>query len=121
MLCSEPLKTPYLPFVPQLEVLEWCSAANLLLQCNGAGAHAADASWEQVLLTGIPLTVGMFTVVGCDVTALGVSWRQPWTPRYLFVAGTAWPKEQAPVKELGGGAQVGFSLTSIRINCSAER
>ncbi len=85
-----------------------------VLECHGREADDAFALGVQVLLTGIPLTVGMFTVVGCDVTALGVSWRQPWTPRHLFLAGAAWPKEHASSKELGGGAQVGCLLRSPR-------
>ncbi|BDA44212.1 probable trafficking protein particle complex subunit 9 at N-terminal half [Coccomyxa sp. Obi] len=64
----------------------------------------------KVLLTGIPLTVGMFTVVGCHVTALGVSWRQPWTPRHVFLAESAWPKEHASTKEPGGQAQARVSV-----------
>ena len=68
----------------------------------------------QVVLTGTPLTKGMFTVVGCHVTALGVSWRQPWTPRPAFMADYTWaPGNQSvagPAKDHSGLAQVGCIL-----------
>lgn len=44
----------------------------------------------RVVLTGTPLAAGMFTVVGCQVAALGVSWRQPWAPRGHFAADHSW-------------------------------
>ena len=67
--------------------------------------------WVQVLLTGTPLTVGMFTVVGCRVSALGVSWRQPWTPRTQFAADYSWQlgnssMHSPPAKDVSGFAQV---------------
>ena len=61
----------------------------------------------KVLLTGTPLAGGMYTVVGCQVTALGVSWRQPWTPRAHSVADQSWqPGDPSmSVKDHSGLAQ----------------
>jgi len=55
-----------------------------------------------VVLTGAPLVGGLLTLAGCQLTALGVIWRQPWTP--LAAPGRA---ASAPgVQEAGGAAQV---------------
>ena len=63
----------------------------------------------QVLLTGVPLTAGLFTVTGCQVTAMGVSWKQPWLPRHAFLGQP--PSQQNGAKDHGGGlAQVPSSI-----------
>lgn len=58
----------------------------------------------QVMLTGMPLRAGLFTITGCLVTAMGVSWKQPWLPR------TAFSGQQDGTKAPGGHAQVYSSL-----------
>lgn len=61
-------------------------------------------SCVQVLLTGVPLTAGMFLITGCQVTAMGVSWKQPWLPRSALLGQGA--SQQAGVKDQGGHPQV---------------
>ena len=58
----------------------------------------------QVLLTGIPLAPGLFTITGCQVSAMGVSWMQPWLSRSAFLGQVT--AEQAGASEQGGHAQV---------------
>ena len=58
----------------------------------------------QVLLTGVPLTAGLFTITGCQVTAMGVSWKQPWLPRSVFLGLSN--GQQNGAKDQGGHAQV---------------
>ena len=58
----------------------------------------------QVLLTGAPLTAGLFTITGCQVTAMGVSWKQPWLPRSVFLGLSN--GQQNGAKDQGGHAQV---------------
>ena len=54
----------------------------------------------QVMLTGVPLRAGLFTITGCLVTAMGVSWKQPWLPRSAFSG------QQDGTKAPGGHPQV---------------
>lgn len=80
----------------------------------------------QVLLTGTPLTVGMFTVVGCRVSALGVSWRQPWTPRTQFAANHSWQPgnssmHSASARDVSGLAQVTPCATFIALPVACPR
>lgn len=50
----------------------------------------------------MPLVRGLLTLTGCRLTALGVTWKQPWTP--LVGAGRA---VSLPVSQDAGGlAQV---------------
>ena len=58
----------------------------------------------QVMLTGVPLRAGLFTITGCLVTAMGVSWKQPWLPRSAFFGQMS--GQQDGTKGLGGHAQV---------------
>lgn len=58
----------------------------------------------QVLLTGMPLAAGLFTITGCRVTAMGVSWKQPWLPRSAFLGQT--DTQQKGPKDQDGHAQV---------------
>ena len=92
-----------------------CLAACCTPTEGGSGCLCPHAEGSglgaQVLLTGTPLTVGMFTVVGCRVSALGVSWRQPWTPRAQFAADLSWQPGNSSVhvasaKDVSGLAQV---------------
>src|SRR4051794_28915706 len=43
-------------------------------------AMAEQEVGVQVLLTGVPLEKGLYTVTGCNVTSANVSWHQPWSP-----------------------------------------
>ena len=56
----------------------------------------------QVVLTGVPLGKGLLTLTGCRLTALGVTWKQPWTP----LVGSAHASPSAGSQEAGGLAQV---------------
>ncbi len=72
--------------------------------CETVNVHAYlhPAVRLQVVLTGVPLVRGLLTLTGCRLTALGVTWKQPWTP--LVGAGRA---ASLPVSQDAGGlAQV---------------
>ena len=56
----------------------------------------------QVVLTGVPLGKGLLTLTGCRLTALGVTWKQPWMP----LVGSAHASPSAGSQEAGGLAQV---------------
>lgn len=58
----------------------------------------------QVVLTGVPLGKGLLTLTGCRLTALGVTWKQPWSP----LVGSAHASPSAGSQEAGGLAQVGW-------------
>ena len=75
-------------------------------------AYLHPAVRLQVVLTGVPLVRGLLTLTGCRLTALGVTWKQPWTP--LVGAGRA---SSLPVSQDAGGlAQV---IACIRPACCA--
>ena len=78
-----------------------------LLNCAMRWLHGEPAILivhVQVMLTGVPLRAGLFTITGCLVTAMGVSWRQPWLPRSAFSGQIS--GQQDGTKVLGGHPQV---------------
>ena len=78
-----------------------------LQMCTGHGSELKAPYifvLVQVLLTGIPLAPGLFTITGCQVSAMGVSWMQPWLSRSAFLGQVS--AQQAGATEQGGHAQV---------------
>lgn len=67
----------------------------------------------QVVLTGVPLGKGLLTLTGCRLTALGVTWKQPWTP----LVGSAHASPSAGSQEAGGLAQVRWRFPAQGMAC----
>ena len=80
----------------------WPINVNSFCKTVNVHAYLHPAVRLQVVLTGVPLVRGLLTLTGCRLTALGVTWKQPWTP--LVGAGRA---ASLPVSQDAGGlAQV---------------
>ncbi|KAK9837091.1 hypothetical protein WJX81_002340 [Elliptochloris bilobata] len=83
----------------------------------------ADTSPTKVILTGVPLGKGLLTLTGCRLTALGVTWKQPWTP----LVGTMQASSSSGSQEAAGLAQArvnvvdSLPLMEARLDVAAAR